>query len=209
MSSSKRYKKPKRSGSVSKQQVRSMIKSTVNKSLTNKFILTATGTTVTPTSINNSGTMYSLDSVAQGSGNQARTGNNALVKEITYNGNFYADSTDVINNFRVVLFRWNDNTTAVAGDLFTSSNYSTSYYNIDNIATGKLIILADRFINTGTTAGGSKSVNIHLKQNHRIQWNSASAVPAIQGALYLFIVSDSTAVPSPTVAGNACVKLEQ
>jgi len=208
---SSRFKKTrsKRSNLVTKKQVKSMIKSTVNTALTKKFILTATGTTVTPASINNSGVMYSLDSVAQGTGNQNRTGNNALVKSITYNANFYADSTDVINNFRVVIFRWNDNTTAVAGDLFTSSNYSTSYYNIDNIATGKLIILTDRFLNTGTTASGSKSLHIKLKQNHKIQWNSASAVPAIQGALYIFVVSDSTAIPTPVIAGNACVILEQ
>ncbi len=211
MSSRYQYKnrRSKRSNLVTKKQVKSMIKTTVKASLQRKFILTATGTTVTPTSITNSGTMYSLDSIAQGSGNQARTGNNARVREISYNGNFYADGTDVINNFRVVIFRWNDNTTAVAADLFTSSNYSTSFYNIDHISTGKLHIIMDRFINTGTTASGSKSIHVKFKQNHPIQWNSASAVPAIQGALYLFVVSDSTAIPSPTIAGNATVIFEQ
>ncbi len=194
---------------VNKKQVKQMVKSAINNSLVRKYILTATGTTVTPASITNSGTMYSLDTVAQGTGNQARTGNNATVKRIVYNGNFYADSTDVINVFRIVLFRWNDNTTAVAADLFTSTNYSTSFYNIDNIYTGKLQILHDRSVCTGTTASGAKHVFIDMKMNHSIQWNSSSAVPAIQGALYLFIVSDSTAVPSPTIAGNATVLLEQ
>ncbi len=174
-----------------------------------KFFLTATGTTVTPASISNSGTMYNLESVAQGSGNQNRVGNNARVKQIIYNANLYADSTDVINVFRVVLFRWNDNTTAVAGDLFTSSNYSTSYYNIDNIKTGKLQILADEFFPTGTTAGGARHCHIDMKCDYPIQWNSASAVPAIQGSLNIFVVSDSTAVPSPTIAGNATLVVYQ
>jgi hypothetical protein len=153
--------------------------------------------------------MYNLESVAQGSSNQARVGNNATIREITYNGNLYPDSTDGINVFRVVLFRWNDNTTAVAGDLFVSSNYSTSYYNIDNIKTGKLEILFDESYATGTTSSGAKHVHIHKKGYWPIQWNSASAVPAINGSMNLFIVSDSTAVPSPTIAGNATLMFLQ
>lgn len=189
--------------------MKQIINSKLQNNLVKKYILTATGTVVTPASITNSGTMYNLESVAQGSGNQARTGNNAIVKKIWYHGQLYPDSTDVNNQFRVVLFRWNDNTTAVVGDLFTSSNYSTSFYNIDNIATGKLQILFDRNFTVCTPGKGSEFVNFNIKCNYPIQWNSASAVPAIQGSLNLFIVSDSTAVPSPTVAGNACVLLEQ
>jgi hypothetical protein len=192
-----------------KKIMKQMINSKLQNNLVKKYILTATGTVVTPASITNSGTMYNLESVAQGSGNQARTGNNAIVKKIWYHGQLYPDSTDVNNQFRVVLFRWNDNTTAVAGDLFTSSNYSTSFYNIDNIATGKLQILFDRNFTVCTPGKGSEFVGFNIKCNYPIQWNSASAVPAIQGSLNLFIVSDSTAVPSPTIAGNVCVLLEQ
>lgn len=202
-------RKSKNHKTVNKAQVKQMIKSVVNNESVKKFILTATGTVITPASITNSGTMYNLESIAQGTGNQARTGNQAMVKNIWYRAHLYADSTDVINVFRVVLFRWNDNTTAVSTDVFTSTNYSTSYYNIDNIHTGKLEILHDRSYPTGTTAGGAKVVTINLKQNHQMQWNSASAVPAINGSLNLFIVSDSTAIPSPTIAGNVCLTLEQ
>ncbi len=202
--------KNKKNNVVTKKQVKDMIKSATAKDDTKKFILTATGTTVTPASITNTGTMYNLESVAQGSGNQARIGNNAIVKRIWYHGNLYPEgTTDILNVFRVVLFRWNDNTTAVATDVFTSSNYSTSYYNIDNIHTGKLQILFDKAYDTGYTSSGPKSCKIDIKCNHPIQWNSSSAVPAIQGSINLFIVSDSTAVPSPYIAGNACLELEQ
>lgn len=204
MSNKYKGKKP-----VNHAQVKQMINSALAIDLERKFILTATGTTITPASITNSGTMYSLDTVAQGSGNQARIGNNAVVKHIKVDMNLYPDSTDVINVFRVVLFRWNDNTTAVAGDVFVSSNYSTSYYNIDNIKTRKLSILFDKSYCTGYTSSGAKHCHIDLKQNHPIQWNSAAAVNAIDGAIYLFVVSDSTAVPSPTIAGNCMVLLEQ
>ena len=190
-------------------QVKQMLQSKLDTSETRKFVLTATGTTITPASITNSGTMYNLESVAQGSGNQGRIGNNGIVREIYYHGNFYADTTDAINVFRVVLFRWNDNTTAVAGDVFISTNYSTSYWNIDNIKTGKLQILFDKSYDTGSTSSGAKSCRINLKGKWPIQWNSSSAVPAIQGSLNLFVVSDSTAVPSPTIAGNACLVIEQ
>jgi hypothetical protein len=186
-----------------------MIKSVATKDEQRVFSLTATGTTVTPASITNTGTMYNLESIAQGSGNQTRRGNNARVKHLTYNANLYADSTDVINVFRVVIFRWNDNTTAVVGDLFTSSNYSTSYYNIDNILTGKLEVLFDKSYCTGTTAGGAKHCHVDMALDRAIQWNSASAVPAIQGSMNLFVVSDSTAIPSPTIAGNATLLLQQ
>lgn len=213
MSQANHNKRGKKAGKynqpVTKGQVKSMIMSTVNNSLVRKYIATATGTTVTPSSISNTGTMYSLDSIAGGSGNQARVGNNAMVKEITYNANLYPDSTDGINVFRVVMFRWNDNTTAVVGDLFLSSNYSTSYYNIENIKTGKLVILFDKSYCTGSTSSGAKHCHIGLKQNHAIAWSGSSATPAIQGALYLFVVSDSTAVPSPTIAGNCIVEIEQ
>ena len=199
----------KRTEKVTKSQVAQMIKSIQDKDLTKKFILTATGTTITPASITNSGTVYNLESVVQGASNQQRIGNNAIVRRVKYDGNLYPDSTDVINVFRVVLARWNDNTSLVAGDIFQSSNYSTSYYNIDNIGTGKLQILFDQFYCTGYTSSGAKHCHFDMKMNHPIQWNSASAVPAIQGSLNLFIVSDSTAVPSPTIAGNATVVLEQ
>lgn len=198
-----------RSKTVNRQQVRQMINNIVNQDLERKYILTATGTTITPASITNSGTVYSLDTVATGTSNQTRVGNNATVKEILVNMNLYPDSTDVINVFRVVLVRWNDNTTLVAGDIFTSTNYSTSYYNIDNIKTNKMHILWDKSYCTGYTSSGAKHCYINLKQNHSIQWNTTSSANAIQGALYLFVVSDSTAVPSPTIAGNVMVLLEQ
>lgn len=192
-----------------KMQMKQIINSKMQTTLTRKYMLTATGTVITPASINNSGTMYNLESVAQGSGNQNRVGNNAIVRKIWYHGQVYPDSTDVNNQFRVVLFRWNDNTTAAVGDLFTSTNYNTSYYNIDNIETGKLQILFDKNYTTCSPGKGSEFVSIQLKGQWPIQWSSASAVPAIQGSLNLFIVSDSTAAPTPTVAGNACVVLEQ
>jgi hypothetical protein len=201
--------KGKGNGYMSHKQVKELVDQKIKKSLVRKFFLTATGTTVSPASITNTGTMYNLESVAQGSGNQARIGNNARVIKIKYDGNLYADSTDVINVFRVVLARWNDNTTMVVGDLFTSSNYSTSYYNIDNIGTGKLQVLFDKSYCTGTTSSGAKHAHIEIKCNYPIQWNSASAVPAINGSLNLYIVSDSTAIPSPTIAGNATVIIEQ
>ncbi len=189
---------------VTKQQVQQMVKSAINSGLVRKYILTATGTVVTPASIDNTGTMYSLDSVAQGTGDQARTGNNSHVKEIWYHGQVV--NGDTTNTFRFVLFRWNDNTTATASDLFTSSNYSTSYYNVINIKSGKLQILADRVISAPYV---KMHEIIRLKQNHPIQWGGSSASPAINGALYLFIVSDSTAASHPNVAGNAMVFHEQ
>lgn len=187
-----------------------MIESRIENESVVKYMLTSVGTVSVPQSITSSGSVFSLDSVAQGTTNQTRVGNNAYIKNIWINLNCYADSTDVINVFRILLVRWTDVANLTMPDVLTSNtNYINSFYNTFNISSGKLHVMADHTLNTGTTAGGSRHWRYDKEHYFTTKWNNTTAIPAIDNSLWLVVVSDSTAIPSPQCSGACAITFEQ
>lgn len=191
------------SGKVTKQQVRDMISSSLAKESERKYWYTSTGTPSAPTSISSSGTFFTPLQVAAGTSNLTRVGNNAVVDELFMNLSLYADSTDGVNSFRVVIFEWTDLAGPTVASIFeTTGNLINSYYSVNAIKTKKLRIIYDKKFTTGVTAHGPAQVEVRRKLNIPVQWPSTGTVDPIVGNTQLFVVSDSTAVTHPTMTGH-------
>ncbi len=109
-----------------------MIANAMQSEVERKYILNSLGTTTAMASATSSGTIYPLTAVAEGTGAQNRVGRNATAKRIWGRLSCYADSTDILNTFRIIIFRWTDLTAPTIGDVFQSStNYVNSFYNLD------------------------------------------------------------------------------
>lgn len=195
---------------VTKQEVKGMIANSMQQDIERKYILNSTGTTTAQASVTSTGTIYALTAVAEGTGAQNRVGRNAVIKKIVGTHSFYADSTDVLNTCRFIIFRWTDLTAPVISDVLQSStNYVNSFYNLDYYKGPKLKILHDRKVAASYSGNGVALESYTLKGHWPVQWNTSSANSAVVGGVYLLVVSDSTAVPSPGLAGAVSLLFEQ
>lgn len=210
-SNKRRPKKSSNKGGSSltnKNQVRQMIESLRSKA-TKRYILTSTGTVTTQASITSGGTLFPCDQIAQGTGNQARLGMDARVRNISYKATLDPDSTDVFDTFRVIIFRWSDYAAATVPDVLVSTtNLVNSFYDLENIKTQKLQILFDQNYNTAV-GKGSSNVDVNINCDYPIVWNSTSASSAVVGSIYVLLCSDSTAIPSPEASGAMSIRIEQ
>ena len=180
-----------------------MIKSNNNKVWNKKFILTNNGTPGGSTSVDSSGSLTSLTTVAQGTTQQTRVGNHAILKRVWGNICMYADSTDVQNNMRLMIISWTDATTPTMSDVLVSASaYTNCYYNLNNIENGKLRVLLDEHYPISYQGNGPKAKHVDLKLNMPLQWaTTGSAAPIING-IYLVLVSDSSVVTHPSVQSS-------
>lgn len=205
-----RNKSKKNNKNVSKAQVKSMINSLAQSEIERKYILNSLGTTTAQASVTSTGTIYALTAVAEGTGNQNRVGRNAVIKRIWGDLSFYADSTDVLNTCRIIIFRWTDLTAPTIGDVLQSStNYVNSFYNLDYLHGPKLKILYDKKIAASYSGNGVALAKWDLHGKWPVQWNTSSASSAVVGGIFIVLVSDSTAVPSPGSAGACAICFEQ
>jgi hypothetical protein len=194
---------------VTKKQVKQMIKTNTAKEWNKKYILTNSGVPGSSTSVDATGTIVSLTTVAQGTTNQTRIGNFARCKKIWGNVSAYADSTDVQNTMRVIFFRWTDAATPTASDVLVSATaYHTCYYNLNNIENGKLQILDDFRMGINYNGTGPKTLHYERKTDFPLQWNSTGSAAPITNAVYVYFVSDSSVATHPYVQSSFAVLID-
>ncbi len=195
---------------VTKAQVKSLVQNMAQNQVERKYILNSLGSTTAMASVTSSGTIYPLTALAEGTGAQNRIGRNAVAKRIWGDLSFYADSTDILNTCRIIIFRWTDITAPTIGDVLQSStNYVNSFYNLDYYRGPKLKILYDNKIAASYSGNGVALAKWDLKGHWPMQWNSSSANSAVVGGIFAVLVSDSTAVPSPGSAGAVAIEFDQ
>ncbi len=192
---------------VTKAQVKQMIKANTSKDWNKKYILTNSGVPGSSTSVDATGTIVSLSTVAQGTTNQTRVGNFARLKRIWGNVSAYADSTDIQNTVRTIVFLWTDAATPTASDILVSATaYHTCYYNLNNIENGKLRILDDFRMGVNYSGSGPKVIHYDRKTDYALQWNSTGSAAPIVNAVYVYYVSDSSVATHPYVQSSwVCV----
>ncbi len=192
---------------VSKKQVKQMIKSSTQKEWNRKYILTNSGTPGSSTSVDATGTIVSLTTVAQGNTQQTRIGNFARLKKIFGRISAYADSTDVQNTVRVILFTWTDAATPTASDILVSASaYHTCYYNLNNLENGKLKILEDVRLGVNYSGSGPKTLSFDKMCDIPLQWASTGSAAPITNGVYVYFVSDSSVATHPYVQSSfACL----
>jgi hypothetical protein len=193
---------------VSKAQVKQMIKSNNNRQQNKKYALTVLGNPPSGGVVDSGATVQPLMAIGQGQTNQTRIGNMARITRIWGNINMYANSTDVMNSIRVIYFLWTDDSAAGVSDVLTNAaNYTTSYYNLQNIQNGKLKILYDKnfMLNYG---GVNQNCKTDMKVNIPVTWASTSAFNPVVNGLNVLVVSDSTVAPHPYVISSYAVEFD-
>lgn len=156
----------------------------------------------------NLGTIARWFAIPQGSGNTQRIGNDitATHLELQYD----ITVADAFNKVRFIVFQWavdDASEVPIMSDiLFTgTTNYFNALYNFDN--RDKYKILHDRRYLVENSSVGSASIPksshiFKLKVPHKqILFNGAGATTG-RYMIYQLLVSDSAAVPNPTVTTN-------
>jgi hypothetical protein len=194
---------------VTKRQVKQIVKSLTAQEWNKKYILTNIGTPGASQSVDATGSISSLLTVAQGTTQQTRVGNYAVVKRVFGNISMYADSTDVQNTVRVLIVSWTDANTMTASDVLVSASaYHTCFYNLNNIENGKLKILHDSRHGINYNGTGPKVLHFDMRPNLKVQWNSTGSAAPISNAIYVMFVSDSSVATHPYVQSSFCCVIE-
>lgn len=205
----KRWPKAKKTGAVTKDQVRQMIASNTQKEWNKKYILNNIGVPGSSQYVNETGVITSLTTVTQGTTNQTRVGNYARLRKIWGRVTGYMDSNDVQNSIRMILFQWTDAAVPTASDILVSATaYHTCYYNLNNIENGKLKILIDSRKVGSYQGNGPVHWAIDLKVDSPLQWNSTGSAAPIVNALYVYFVSDSSLATHPYIQSSWCVSID-
>lgn len=105
------------------------------------------------------------------------------------------------NKFRVVLFRWNDDTAPVASTFFAtgySSYIQTPYAWIQD---PKFKIIYDSKALATTADRPAVFLRRWIKLYGLANYTNVGATSGIKGRIFCFIASDSTIVPHPQITG--------
>lgn len=146
-----------------------------------------------------SGNIYSLSTqIVQGDSGATRDGNVVHVKSLAFDGYCYvADSP--YNILRIMVVQ-NRGIALGTGDMPTVSTQYNPY---------KMTVLYDKKIPlfwSGATAGQlvPKTFKVRVPLNKRLMWN-ASTGACYNRDIYLYVVTDSSAGPNPTIYGSLTV----
>lgn len=165
------------------------------KGLVNSEMFTATySANINPT---NSGTMLSLNQLATGDGNGARTGNSVFMRRI--NAHF-----TVVNNVTAgqVFHRWIlfiDNqqigdTAPTATDILESADVRSS---LNSTTAGRFKILKNWEFCTSQIKGDTRVIKFFRDIRHHVRFNGTASTDIQKGGIYLLFMSNqSTNTPS-------------
>lgn len=194
---------------LTKGQVKQMIKANTQREWNKKYILTNLGVPGSSQSVDATGVVASLTTVAQGSTQQTRIGNYARLRRIWGNVSMYADSSDIQNSIRQLVVAWTDAAPLSVSDVLVSATaYHTCYYNLNNIENGKLKILSDTRVGVNYSGSGPKTLKIDMKVDMPLQWSSTGSAAPITNAIYVIYVSDSSLATHPYVQSSFCCQLD-
>ncbi len=176
--------------SVTKKQVRDMIKST--KQLAEmKFLDNSSGATVT---YDWNGAIFSLSNVATGTGISNKIGSSIRPKRIELNCDASSSATSLF--FRFILFQDNEQlgTTPAVTDILSTigSSYAiVSPYNFEYAYTAKRFkILADKTLNVGTGGPANQLAKINRLMKGTISFQTGNVNG--KNSLYLIVISDQS-----------------
>lgn len=138
-----------------------------------------------------------ITGVSQGDGATNRTGNQVFLSGLYGKFVVTMTSTDTTNIFRVVLYIPKSAATTMTGINTT-----------DLIDVDQYTILYDRMFPVGAGGPVSRIFTIARKFNKgsrkgiTVQYSGPNAADVVKNKMLLYVVSDSTAVPDPTLSGN-------
>lgn len=148
------------------------------------------------------GAVRRITNIAQGLADYNRVGDQLTMSSITLRIALTNES-DVYNNCRLIIFRWNDDDSTAApvpGTLLTDVGYTSapiSPWVFDNMRSGKFKVLYDKLfdVNAELSTAVRFPLKVHLKVKNNIKFVGGSANGI--GHIYYLIVSDSSTSTHP------------
>ncbi len=178
---------------VSKSVVRQMIKSSLGSQQELKYYSTFINTT-----LDISGTIFSILRPAQGVSDLDRIGDSVFLKHIELK--YATSAADPTNLVRVIVFKWNQASTPTVADVLTSAYLGTVQAPLAPLTwdnRSKITVYYDKLhslVPSTNTALVSSSLSLPIKG--RVQW-AASAVTNGTNQIYICAISDSGAATHP------------
>jgi len=191
---SKNLTKRSRSSLVTKQDVRKMIKSFAEAQIEDKYFVLNSG----PTSIDFNGTVQDMMLISQGLSDLNRIGDEIRITSMSLN--LQVIGVDATNLMRVVIFKWRPATVPSVASILSfgggTANAPLSALNRDRSVDYKIYYDHTFALSTATNVSQAVSIkHIPLKGLCQYQAGTTSGT----NHLYLLVISDSGAVPNPSL----------
>lgn len=197
-------KKGKQETSLTKAEVKRMIKSSVNQIMEPKSF--DQGLFIAPG--NGSGAYIGCQSVIpQGDTDTTRDGDQLTISFIETRYSCLVNATDVSNVLRVILFLWhfdNGEYAPAASDIVQLNTTPYSSYNRDSVKQRAFTVLHDGL--HGVYSGGPGIVCKYLKIKNKSKITFRSGGTTGKNHLYYLVISDSSVSPFPTFAAYTRVQ---
>lgn len=169
------------------------------KGLVNSEMLTATYTaSIGPTS---SGTVLSLNSIAQGDGNGQRTGNSIFMRKINAHFTVVNNTTAGIVFHRWILFidtQQIGDTSPTATDLLETADVRSS---LNPTTAGRFKILKNWEFATSQVKDDTRVIKYYKDMRHHVRFNGSGISDIQKGGIYMLFLSNQT-TNTPTVSYN-------
>jgi len=153
------------------------------------------------TTVNNSGSIYSLAEIAQGLGQSDREGNKLKITSVSTRGTISISSAATYTTARIIIFvdtqQVADTAPSVTSVLESAS--PLAFYN--KLTLGRFQILEDNMYSMHTYDNPSPKFQSHLKPMHHIYYNGANSTDIQKGGVYVLVISDQ-ATNQPVFAMN-------
>lgn len=150
--------------------------------------------------IGNAGSMVEISAIPQGDTESSREGLQIYHNSIHLDLNFVNETGGSYNKIRLVCFKWDDDTLPVASTFFATgySTYVQTPYSwpLDP----KMKIIFDKKILVDND-DPTTFIRVWKKLNGKCRFTGSASNSGIQGRIFLFIASDSIALPHPTCTG--------
>lgn len=190
----------------SKKQISKLVKQIVSKEAETKFFYSTYG----PTGIDYSGTIVDISAIPQGSTDNSRNGDTLRYKNLYISGNIVAG--DATNLLRMIIFRWKPNVGTSVGSVLTASTLGTalaphSRYYHDFLP--QMRIIYDKLITVNAVSKPQVAFKCVLTKGIKdVKAQFSAGSTNATNRLYVLLLSDSAAIPNPTVAFAVSIQFQ-
>lgn len=163
-----------------------------------KVDFSTTGWTFTP-----SGSVTSLCAIAQGDGDNNRTGNSVRLQYLLWRGSIARDAAASTSLCRIMIIKDLQqiaDTSPGVTDILDQDVALPTDAPLNSNTVGRFKVLADKRIRLDDATGTEKMFKFYLPLNHHVRYNGANTTDVQKGNVYALIVSLDPTYP-PTIQG--------
>lgn len=161
-----------------------------------KFDTTVTGAVVP------AGSIGSLVNVAQGDGDNARTGNSIFIRSLNWRGNVKWNTAGAnVQIIRCMVFLDTQgiaDTAPAVTDVIQTANVF-SHLNVATVGRFKILRTFNLILNADSPA---KEFEVNMPMRHHVRYNGTAGTDIQKGALFFLLITDEPGANQPTIAST-------